>query len=217
MELKHYFKKINTVIIILGSLAIVFYFLHVILGTINYPGYDSLAQAVSDLTSDDSPSKVIARLFSSLYGVFSSLVALGLLITFKSSTNKLMTTGIYLLSIMYLVSAIGYALFPLSGSPENVFQNTMHIVVTIIVVLLTIISLIILIIAFKKANYKIFHYLTIITFFVLMVGAVLTNVVSKDYFGLVERFSVFSVVIYLGIISYFNFLYQRNLLFSKNN
>jgi len=203
---------VSYIVLILGFLSIIFYFLHVILGTINYPGYDSLSQAVSDLTSDDSPAKAIARTFSSIYGIFSSLVSLGLFFAFKSEKSKILKTGIYLLATMYLTSAIGYSLFPLANTGDiSNFQNIMHIVVTILVVLLTIISMIILMISYKKQKLTLYLWLTIITFTALMFGAFATNIISPDYFGLAERFSVFSVVIYLGVISYFNYDYHKKM------
>ncbi|MCF7931120.1 MAG: DUF998 domain-containing protein [Acholeplasmataceae bacterium] len=199
-------RTASIVILIAGILSIIFYFLHVILGSMFYPGYNPLTQAVSDLTSDGSPARSIARTYSSLYGITSSIVSIGLLYVFRSEQNKLLKIGIYLLSIMYLTSAIGYSLFPLSSN-ENIvtFQDVMHIVVTIIVVLLTIAALIVLILAFKKANRNLYFIITIIVFIFLMLGAILTNLVSPNYFGIAERLSVFSIVIYVGIISCFNY------------
>lgn len=210
MKENNFIKNYSIIILIIGILSVLFYFLHVVLGSMNYPGYDPFTQAVSDLTSDDSPSRSIARFFSGLYGICSSVVSIGLFYVFKSEQNKLLKIGIYTLGIMYLTSAIGYALFPLSSS-ENLggFQDIMHIVVTILVVLLTIISLLLLIFAFKKAKQTFYFILTVVIFSFLMLGAVLTNLVSPNYFGIAERFSVFSVVIYLGIISYFNYDYHR--------
>lgn len=206
-EYKYYLK---IALLGVGFLSITFYFLHVILGTINYPGYDFLTQAVSDLTADGSPSKEIARTFSTLYGIFSSFLAIGLIYTFRNENYKLLKWGIYMISLMYIVSAIGYGLFPLSSSHDVVgFQDIMHIVVTILVVLLTIGSLIILMIAFKKIKERTYFLLTLITFLLLMIGSISTGLVPPSIFGLAERLSVFSVVIYIGVISIFNYTYQE--------
>ena len=210
MSKERIYLNLNVVLLSLGVLAVIFYFLHVILGSINYPGYDFLSQAVSDLTSDSSPSKVIARFFTSLYGIFSSLVMIGFLYTFRNEKIKILKIGVYLLSSMYIISAVGYALFPLSSNTDiNNFQNVMHIVVTIAVVLLTISSLILLAISFKKINKLPYFILTVLTFAVLMIGSISLGLVPKAYFGLAERFSVFSVVLYLLVISYFNYDYHK--------
>ena len=202
--------NLNVILLSVGILAVIFYFLHVILGTFNYPGYDFLSQAVSDLTSDGSPSKEIARFFSSLYGVLSSLVMIGFLYTFRNEKIKILKIGVYLLSSMYIISAVGYALFPLSSNTQiNNIQNMMHIVVTIVVVLLTISSLILLAISFNKINRILYFILTVITFALLMIGSISIGLVPKAYFGLAERLSVFSVVLYLLVISYFNYCYHK--------
>ena len=210
MSKERIYLNLNVILLSIGILAVIFYFLHVILGSIHYPGYDFLSQAVSDLTSDSSPSKVIARFFSSLYGILSSLVMIGFLYTFRNEKIKILKIGVYLLSTMYITSAVGYALFPLSANTDiNNFQNVMHIVVTIAVVLLTISSLILLAISFKKMNRLIYFILTVLTFAVLMIGSISIGVVPSAYFGLAERFSVFSVVLYLLFISYFNYDYHK--------
>jgi len=203
-------RRISKLILVFALLGIIFYFLHVVIGTINYPGYDSLSQPVSDLTGDSSPVKAIARVFSSFYGVFSSLVGIGLIYTFRKEKNKLSKYGIFFLSIMYLVSAIGYALFPLASTNDLTdIQNIMHIVVTGLVVFLTVLALSMLIFSFFKEKEKLYLIITLITFIVLMLGAILMNAFGDEYFGLFERFSVFSIVIYLGVISYFNYHYQK--------
>jgi hypothetical protein len=203
-------RRTSNYILIFALLGIIFYFLHVVLGTIIYPGYDSLSQPVSDLTGDNSPSKVIARVFSSFYGVFSSLVSIGLIYSFRGEKNKLLRFGVYFLSIMYLVSAIGYAIFPLASSNDITdIQNIMHIVVTGLVVFLTVIALSLLIISFFKSKLRLYFIISLITFLVLMSGALLMNAAPVEYFGLFERFSVYSVVIYLGVISYYNYDYHK--------
>ena len=202
--------SLNVILLSVGILAVIFYFLHVLLGSIHYPGYDFLSQAVSDLTSDSSPSKEVARFFSSLYGILSSFVMIGFLYTFRNEKLKILKIGIYLLSSMYIISAVGYALFPLASDTNiNNFQNVMHILVTIAVVLLTISSLILLAISFKKINKLPYFICTVTTFAVLMIGSISIGFVPKAYFGLAERLSVFSVVLYLLVISYFNYDYHK--------
>ena len=62
-------SKLIRLLSLSGILAAVFYFLHVYYGIQNYPGYDSLSQAVSDLTAIDAPSYVVASRFSALYSI----------------------------------------------------------------------------------------------------------------------------------------------------
>jgi hypothetical protein len=113
---------------------------------------------------------------------------------------------------MYLISAIGYQLFPLSSSETGSFQDTMHMIVTGIVVALMIVSLLMLIVSFRLLDNKPFHMITNITFGLLLTGAVFTGAMPKEYFGLAERLSVYSVVLYLGVISLFNYMHHRDCL-----
>ena len=65
-------------------LSIVFYLLHDIVGSINYPGYDWMSQAVSDLTATDAPSFVVASGFVTVYKIFSCLASALLCILVKN-------------------------------------------------------------------------------------------------------------------------------------
>ena len=82
--------KIKTaeLIPLLGIFSVIFYFLHVILGEIFYEGYNPLAQAVSDLTASNSPSKNIARLFSMLYGICAVSFSIGFFEYLRNKINK---------------------------------------------------------------------------------------------------------------------------------
>ncbi len=61
-----------------GILSVIFYILHDIIGAMNYPQYDWLSQAVSDLTAKDAPSFVIASGYVSTYSavVFTGILGL---------------------------------------------------------------------------------------------------------------------------------------------
>jgi hypothetical membrane protein len=196
-----------------GILAAVFYFLHVYYGIQNYPNYDSLSQAVSDLTAIDAPSFVIASRFSALYALFSVLGCTILCLIVYNHPNKTFRLGIYLFTIMTWVSAIGYTLFPLSGSGyQGMFQDIMHVyVVTIPVVLLSIVSLILIFIGGRKNKAtKAIAILGLVTLVFMFLGSIGTGVVPQAYFGVFERFSVYSVVIYTAMLGLFGFTYQRS-------
>lgn len=88
--------------------------------------------------------------------------------------SRLLRSGIYLFTAMEWISAVGFSMFPLSDSGyAGTFQDEMHILSTILVVLLSIVSLVMLIIAGAK---------------------------RKEYFGVVERFSVFAAVGYNAVL-----------------
>lgn len=109
-----------------------------------------------------------------------------------------------LLGVVALLSytAAGYSMFPLSDSGyAGTFQDQMHILSTVFVVLLSIVSLILLIIVgIKDRAYRTYGIFAGIALGMMLVGALGMNIVPKDYFGIVERFSVFAAVGYNAVL-----------------
>jgi hypothetical membrane protein len=207
-------KKHNVIKIIslFGIFAVIFYFLHVIIGNIFYEGYNPMAQAVSDLTASNSPSKSVARVFSMIYGIFAVIFAMCLFTYLKNEINRIVTFASCIFCLMHIISSIGYTLFPLSESGyAHSFQDIMHIVVTIFVVSFTVVSLVLFGIGFiRTTNYKRLGIISFITFFLLMAGSLLMGILPKEYFGMAERINVYSVVIYTGILSLWMYKYIKN-------
>jgi hypothetical membrane protein len=196
-------NKIVKLIPFIGILSVILYFLHVILGEIFYEGYNPLAQAVSDLTASNSPSRNIARPFSMLYGICAVSFSVGFFVYLRNKINKAVTVSSFIFCIMNTISFFGYTFFPLSESGyAGTFQDKMHIVVTILVVLLTIISLVLFSIGFlKEKGHKWLGIISICTLLILMAGAMLINIVPQEYLGIAERINVYSIIIYMGILS----------------
>lgn len=107
--------------------------------------------------------------------------------------TRLLRSGIYLFTIMEWVSAVGFGMFTLSDSGyAGTFQDQMHILSTVIVVLLSIISLILIIVAgINNRSCRFYGIFAGIALGMMMIGAFGMNIVPKEYFGIVERFSAF--------------------------
>ncbi len=136
-------KNVVKLIPLLGISSVIFYFLHVILGEIFYEGYNPLAQAISDLTASNSPSRNIARIFSTFYGICAVSFSIGLFAYLRNKINKVVTVSLFIFCIMNIISFFGYTFFPLSEPGyANTFQDKMHMIVTVSVVVLTIASLV---------------------------------------------------------------------------
>jgi hypothetical membrane protein len=206
-----YNKKLIELFSLFGVIGVFFYFLHVILGTIFYEGYNSMAQAISDLTASNSPSRNIAAPFSFFYGIFTVIFSTYFSVYFKQKINKFVTFGAGFFCIMEIVSFLGYTFFPLSESGyAGTFQDKMHLAVTIIVVLFTITALILFIIGFfRTENLKYLAIISLCTFLLLLTGSMLINILPKDYFGIAERINVYSIVIYTGILSFWMYKYIK--------
>ena len=140
-----------------GIISLLSYTAAVIFSPVAYPGYDWIAQAVSDLSANNAPSKMLWEQLSSLYGVCGIVSIMMVCVFVQGKLNKTIRIGIYLFAVMNWVSNVGYAMFPLSDSGNaGAFQDIMHIyVVTVLVVLFSIISLVVIMIGgYRDKNYR---------------------------------------------------------------
>ncbi len=153
-----------------------------------------MAQAVSDLSAADAPSLALWNQLSAGYNACEVVCATVVCIGIQGRNPKLLRTGVYLFAVMEWISAIGYRMFPLSSSGyAGAFQDVMHMAVTAAVVLLSIVSLAILIAAgVKDRRCRSYGVCAAATLGMMLVGAVGTKLVPAQYFGAVERFSVFA-------------------------
>ena len=112
----------------------------------------------------------------------------------QGQKTRRLRAGVYLLAIMECASAIGYRMFPLSDSGyAGVFQDVMHMVVTALVVLLSIVSLSVIVSAgLKDKSCRFYGVCAAIALGMMIIGAMGMKIVPAQYFGVVERFSVFA-------------------------
>ncbi len=182
-----------------GIAAFISYTLAVIVSPSAFPGYNWMEQAVSDLSAESAPSRMLWNQIAALYGVCSvvCVTCVSAYISEKKISTKLFRTGMYLFTIMNWISNVGYTMFPLADSGKEItsFQEIMHIVVTAAVVVLSIVSLVCLIIAgFKKGGIRGIGIRAAAALAMMMIGAIGKGAVPPQYFGIVERFSVFAAV-----------------------
>lgn len=177
-----------------GIVAFLSYTAAVVFSPLAYPGYNWMAQAVSDLSAANAPSLSLWNQLSCLYGVCTLLCAMMVCVGIQGRKTKALRVGIYIFTAMDWVSAVGYSLFPLSDSGyAGTFQDKMHILATVLVVGLSIASLIIIIVAgARDKQCRSYGICAGIALGMMLVGAIGTNIVPEAYFGIVERFSVFA-------------------------
>lgn len=193
--------------IVCGILSVVFYFLHDVMGAQNYPGYEWMKQAVSDLTAADAPSFVVASGFVTVHKVFNCVCMAFLCVMFKNE-RKAFRIGIYLFALMHGISAVGYALFPLSSSGyDGSVQSFIHVyVLTALVVSLSIVSLILIAIGSFKDKNRTLGIIAIVALLCMFFGAVGSQNLPKEVFGVVERFSTYSSVIFTAVLGIHGFI-----------
>lgn len=187
---------------LLGVVAFLSYTAAVVFSPLAYPGYNWMAQAVSDLSASNAPSLRLWNQLSSLYNVCTLVCTMMVCVGIQGRKSRLLRVGIYLFTIMEWVSAVGYASFPLSDSGyAGTFQDKMHILSTAVVVVLSIVSLILIIIAgVKDKGCRSYGIFAGIALGMMMIGALGMNIVPKEYFGIVERFSVFAATGYNAVL-----------------
>ena len=179
---------------LLGLVSFLSYTAAVVFAPLAYPGYNWMAQAVSDLSAADAPSLALWNRLSALYSVCEVVCVTAVCLGMQGRKSGLLRTGIVLYAAMEWVSAVGYRMFPLStGGYAGEFQDVMHMVVTAAVVLLSIASLTIVLLAgVRHWDCRSYGICAGIALAMMLVGALGMKLVPAAYFGIVERFSVFA-------------------------
>ena len=179
---------------LLGVVSFLSYTAAVVFAPLAYPGYNWMAQAVSDLSAANAPSLTLWNQLSALYNVCEVVCVTVVCIGIQGWKAKLLRSGIYLFAVMEWISAVGYRMFPLSDSGyAGTFQDVMHMAVTALVVLLSIVSLVIIIVAGAKSkSCRSYGVCAAVALAMMLVGAMGMKIVPAAYFGVVERFSVFA-------------------------
>ena len=178
---------------LLGAVSFLSYLAAVVFSPLAFPGYDWKSQAVSDLSAANAPSLSLWNQLSCLYGICGMICIMMVCVAVQGKLNNPLRTGIYLWAGMLWISAIGYALFPLSESGDSgkAFQDIMHgYVVTTAVVLLSIISLVVIMFGGYRNKSKVsLATFASIALLLMFIGSVGWNAAPPEYVGIFQRFS----------------------------
>ena len=203
-------KKLINWIGLTGILSFLSYTAAVVFSPMAFPGYKWMEQAVSDLSAESAPSRVLWERLSAFYGVggMVCITCVSVFISENKISSKLFRLGVYLFAIMNLISNVGYKMFSLSDSGKEIdsFQEVMHMVVTIAVVPLSIVSLVIIIIeGCKDKQIRGIGIWAAVALAMMFIGAIGTVAVPPEYFEIVERFSVFAAVGFNAVLGWYLF------------
>lgn len=191
---------------ICGIISLLSYAAFVFISPFAYPGYNAMSMAVSELSAVGAPSRALAGQLNSLFGPCGIVNIMAVCVAVSGYESKLFKTGIYFFAAMEWICNVGYGMFPwISDTSGFHFQNMMHIVVTVAVVVLSIASLILIAIGALREKEKSIGVWAILCLVAMLGGALATNVLSKAVFGIAERFSTFSVVVFNAILGYYLF------------
>lgn len=95
-----------------------------------YPGYNWMAQAVSDLSAEAGPSRMLWEQLAAFSGIGSVVcpTCVAIYVSEEKAFSRLFRTGIYLFAAMNRVSVVGYKMFPLADAGKEIasFQEVMR-------------------------------------------------------------------------------------------
>ena len=163
-----------------GMVSFLSYIVALVFSPLAYPGYNWMAQAVSDLSADNSPSRILWNQLSSLSGVGSVVCIMLVCIYIQGRLSKSIRIGIYLFAVMMWLSAVGYTMFPLTDSGfAGTFQDVMH--------------------------YRSLGIWAAAALLLMIAGAIGINVMPSQYFGIPERFSVIAAMGFNAVLGVYLF------------
>ncbi len=186
---------------IFGIISLLSYTSMVVFSPLAYPGYNWLSMAVSDLGAVGAPSATLAERLNALFGPCAAVSVMAVCVGAAGCKSKLLKTGIGFFAVMEWITVVGYKMFPLvQGEAVSSFQNAMHILVTALVVLFSIVSLVLIAIGGGKEPLPLLSKWAIVCLSAMVIGALGTGILPKSVFGLFERFSTFSAVVFNAVL-----------------
>lgn len=200
---------------LLGVISLLSYTVMVVFSPLAYPGYDWLSMAVSDLSAEGAPSQALANQLNALFGLCGLVSIMAVTLAVYGCRSKIMKAGIYFFAAMEWVCNVGYDLFPwINNASSSHPKNIMHLVVTVLVVVLSLISLILIGIGARKElpSLSIWAWMSLIA---MLMGPIGTAFFPKSVFGLFERFSTFSAVVFNAVLGIY--LFQGRFTEGKKN
>ena len=203
-------KQLINWIGLLGIVALISYIAALVFSPLDYPGYNWMEQAASDLSADSAPSRRLWDQISALYESGSVVCAtcIAIYVSEKKISTGLFRLGVYLFTIMNWISKVGYQMFALSDSGKDIagFREVMHMAVTALVVILSVVSLVLLIIAgAKHKEVRGIGIWAVIALAMMLMGPVGMGAFPARYFGIFERFSTVAAVGFNAVLGVYLF------------
>lgn len=186
---------------ICGIISFLSYTAMVVFSPLAYPNYNWMTMAVSDLTAEGAPSLGLATQLNALFGPCAIVSVMAVCVAAAHYKTKSLKYGIYLFAAMEWICNVGYTMFPWVKDAANLHpQNIMHLIVTVLIVVLSLAGIIFVAIGARKEKLKSLSVWAVICLAAMLAGAMGTAFLPKAIFGLCERFSTFSTVIFNMIL-----------------
>ena len=192
---------------ILGLISLLSYTAMVVFSPLAYPGYDWMTMAVSDLSAVGAPSEDLANRLNCLFGPCGLVSIMAVCVAVANNPSKRFRVGVYCFAAMEWLCNVGYTCFPWVPDVANTDpQNVMHLIVTVLVVVFSLAALVLILLGAKKAGQKSLGIWAGICLVAMLIGPIGTGLLPKSVFGLFERFSTFSAVVFNAVLGMYLFL-----------
>ena len=179
----------------------------VVFSPLAYPGYNWMTMAVSDLGAAGAPSATLASQLNALFGPCAVVSIMAVCVAVAGRKSKVFRWGIYLYAAMEWLCNVGYTCFPwVAGADSSHIQNRMHLAVTVLVVVSSLAGLIMIGIGAGKENLKSLRIWAFVCLAAMLIGPMGTSLLPPSVFGLFERFSTFSAVVFNAVLGMYLFL-----------
>lgn len=186
---------------IFGLISLLSYTAMVVFSPLAYPGYDWMSMAVSDLTAEGAPSLQLATRLNALFGPCAVVSIMAVCVAIAGSKSKMFKSGVYSFAGMEWICNVGYTMFPwVADAPNSDPQNVCHLIVTILVVVLSLAALIMISVSAKYEGLKSLGIWAIVCLGAMVLGPIGTGLLPKAVFGIFERLSTFSAVIFNAVL-----------------
>jgi hypothetical protein len=192
-------------------IGILFYLAHTLLGRLLWAAYNPATMDISSLTADGAPNAGFLRVLTTIYGLCMIAFAAGMVRVAFRRHGALVRSGFITLTVMEVVSMLGYMLFPLSGDKTVLtFGNLMHIVVTAVVVLTTIACGFLLAAGYlKREKMRGLGTFTLVMAIMITLTGMTTPIgmgAGWNLLGVTERLSIYTLQAMLFVLSaYYTF------------
>lgn len=186
---------------VLGVISLLSYTAMVVFSPLAFPGYDWLSMAVSDLSAEGAPSQALAGQLNALFGPCGLVCIMAVCVGIAGCRSRALRAGIYAFAAMEWVCNVGYDLFPwVSSAPASHPQNMLHLAVTALVVAFSLAALVLVAIGAGRAHIPSLRTWAIACLAAMIAGPIGTAILPKAVFGLFERFSTFSAVVFNAVL-----------------
>lgn len=185
---------------ICGIISLLSYTAMVVFSPLAYPGYDWMTMAVSELTADGAPSAALAEQLNALFGPCAIVSIMAVCVAVSQVRSRILRCGIFVFAAMEWLCSAGYSCFPwVSGADSSHPQNMLHLTVTVLVVVLSLAGLVLTGLGARKEIPSLSLW-ALICLAAMLLGPIGTALLPPSVFGLFERFSTFSAVVFNAVL-----------------